>query len=136
MSVVFVCVKRGTTMGVVGGWTGGLVCSRCKNGNISTHPKLKLNLKILHTVRTPRSSCTTLHWKRKTSEINVKEVVEKLAKVEQTLSFAAVDSVVGICVNLFYSHLILNDPQKDLTHCHLLMLKCSASHVAYITVKN
>lgn len=27
MSVVFVCVKRATTMGVVGGWTGGLVCA-------------------------------------------------------------------------------------------------------------
>lgn len=61
--------------------------------------------------------------------------MEKLAKVEQTLSFAAVDSVVGICVNLFYSHLILNDPQKDLTHCHLSMLKCPTSHVAYITAK-
>lgn len=42
MSVVFVCVKLATTMGVVGGWTGGLVCSRCKSGNISTHSKAQI----------------------------------------------------------------------------------------------
>lgn len=32
--------------------------------------------------------------------------------------------------------MILNDPQKDLTHCHLPMLKCPTSHVVCITAKN
>ncbi len=76
---------------------------------------------------------STLKWK--TSEINAKEAVEKLAKVEEALTFAAGDFVVGICVNVFYSHLILNDPQKDLTHYHLSMLKCPTSHVAYSTAQ-
>ncbi len=124
MSVVFVCVKRATTMGVVGDWTGGLVCA--------VDAKVEIFQRIQSCIQSERHTAPVLLYieNERLQRLMPRRQWRNLQKLnKQWILF------VGICVNLFYSHLILNDPQKDLTHYHLSMLKGPTSHVAYSTAK-